>query len=120
MWQKTCFLVHTDGEARPALDWMAQYVKDNPVGVNENISVLPNNFELEQNFPNPFNPATNIRYNIANTTKVTLKVYDILGRKCRLLLIKFNHQGNIVLNLMLLVSLAVYIFISLMLEVLTQ
>ncbi|MCB0742463.1 MAG: endo-1,4-beta-xylanase [Ignavibacteriae bacterium] len=94
MWQKTCYLVHTDGEARPALDWMAQYVKDNPVGVNDNNLVLPSNFELEQNFPNPFNPATNIRYNIANTTKVTLKVYDILGREVQTLVNKIQSPGQ--------------------------
>ncbi|MCB0748547.1 MAG: endo-1,4-beta-xylanase, partial [Ignavibacteriae bacterium] len=94
MWQTTCFLVHTDGEQRPALDWMVQYIKDNPVGVNENTSVLPNNFELEQNFPNPFNPATNIRYNIANTTKVTLKVYDILGREVQTLVNKIQSPGR--------------------------
>jgi 5-hydroxyisourate hydrolase-like protein (transthyretin family) len=39
----------------------------------------PKDFKLEQNFPNPFNPATKIQYQLPQDAKVTLKVYDILG-----------------------------------------
>ncbi|MBK9096687.1 MAG: T9SS type A sorting domain-containing protein [bacterium] len=40
-----------------------------------------NTYLLSQNFPNPFNPITTIRYSIANHSNVTIKVYDILGRE---------------------------------------
>lgn len=45
----------------------------------ENESV-PTEFLLEQNFPNPFNPTTVIKYQLSLTSHVSLKVYDILGR----------------------------------------
>ncbi len=38
-------------------------------------------YELAQNYPNPFNPATQIQFSIAETQKVTLTIYDILGRE---------------------------------------
>lgn len=40
-----------------------------------------NKFSLEQNFPNPFNPATMISYQLPVSSKVILKVYDILGNE---------------------------------------
>ena len=41
----------------------------------------PEKFELNQNYPNPFNPSTNITYVVAEGAKVSVLIYDILGRK---------------------------------------
>jgi N-acetylmuramoyl-L-alanine amidase len=42
--------------------------------------VAPTNYSLGQNYPNPFNPSTIIKWHTASAGKVTLKVYDVLGR----------------------------------------
>ena len=47
---------------------------------------LPETFTLSQNYPNPFNPSTSIHYELAEQAKVSLTVYDILGRKIETLL----------------------------------
>ena len=40
---------------------------------------IPDRFSLSQNFPNPFNPITKIKFTIPRTTNVKIIVYDILG-----------------------------------------
>ena len=85
MWQSTCYLIRADYTSRPAFLWLAQYVKSNPLSVRVTASGVPSAFGLDQNFPNPFNPATTIRYRIAFTARVTLRVFDILGREVQTL-----------------------------------
>ena len=94
MWQTTCYLVRSDGTARPALLWMAQFIQNNPMGVEASNSSIPSNYALEQNYPNPFNPATTIRYSIAGTSRVTLRVFDILGRQVRSLVNATQAPGQ--------------------------
>ena len=42
---------------------------------------LPENFSLEQNFPNPFNPVTQIQFNLPSAQQVNLDVYNVLGQR---------------------------------------
>lgn len=41
----------------------------------------PSEYNLKQNFPNPFNPETNISYSLAKETKVKLTIYNMLGQQ---------------------------------------
>lgn len=54
-------------------------------GVEDQINI-PADFELSANYPNPFNPSTNIEYKIAKAGKVDLTVYDMLGRAVKTLI----------------------------------
>ncbi len=42
--------------------------------------VIPEQFMLHHAYPNPFNPSTNIRFDIMEEVKVKLEVYDLRGR----------------------------------------
>jgi len=53
----------------------------------------PSNFSLEAAYPNPFNPETNLVYNLAQAGNVKLAVYDIQGREVSVLLDGFHSEG---------------------------
>ncbi len=55
---------------------------------------IPTNFNLAQNYPNPFNPSTVISYQLSAPSKVTLKVYDLLGREVATLVNEYQPSGS--------------------------
>ena len=58
----------------------------NPFPLSKASSVIPVEFSLSQNYPNPFNPVTTIQFGVPEESKVTLMIYDLLGREVRTLI----------------------------------
>lgn len=59
---------------------------DDPNGITPISGNIPRKYSLEQNFPNPFNPVTNIKFSIPSAGEVKLVVYDITGKAAGVLI----------------------------------
>jgi hypothetical protein len=74
-----------------------------PVGINDPNSELPKEFSLFQNFPNPFNPTTVVKFAVPKSSYVIVTVYDVSGKTVRTLVneqkpagyhqVMFNAEG---------------------------
>ena len=71
-------------------------VSESTVGISQEI--VPNDFELYQNHPNPFNPETSIRFSLPIQQDVSLVIYDMMGRKVRMMTVKSAEPGNHVIR----------------------
>ena len=54
------------------------------MSIDENM--VPAVFVLHQKYPNPFNPTTQIKYDIAEDSFVSITIYDVMGRNIRTLM----------------------------------
>ncbi|MDH3268219.1 MAG: YCF48-related protein [Ignavibacteria bacterium] len=60
----------------------------------EKIDEIPADYNLTNNYPNPFNPSTKIRYSILHTSKVVIKVFDVLGKEIETLVNEEKSVGT--------------------------
>lgn len=67
-----------------------EYAEQNIQG----ISLIPLDYKLDQNFPNPFNPATTIPYQLGRRSMVSLEIYNILGQRIRTLIYGVQNTGQ--------------------------
>lgn len=63
------------------------------IGKVQDNSAKMGDFKLWANYPNPFNPSTQIKYSIPKTTEVTLEVYSLLGQRVEVLVDKRQKPG---------------------------
>lgn len=75
-----------------------QYISEyDPTGVTNTgnkFNIIPDEYKLYNNYPNPFNPATNIKFAIPVGSFVSLKVYDVTGREVLSLVNEFRNPGE--------------------------
>lgn len=64
-----------------------------PTGINQISSKIPAEYKLYNNYPNPFNPSTNIRYQITNNRNTLLVIYDITGKEVITLVNEIQQPG---------------------------
>ncbi|MFA6598214.1 MAG: M14 family zinc carboxypeptidase [Ignavibacteriaceae bacterium] len=76
------------------LDDISIITFDDITSSSRNEISTPLDFHLLQNYPNPFNPETVISYQLLVSSKVTLKIYDILGNEVETLLNEEQPAGN--------------------------
>lgn len=63
------------------------------VGLEDETNTLPKDFSLSQNFPNPFNPSTTIKFALPVAELVNLKIYNLLGQEVNELVNKNLNAG---------------------------
>ena len=68
------------------------------LGIDDDFAGVAREFALYPNYPNPFNPETRIRFQLAENSNVRLMIYDVLGRKVRTLVSERMDAGHHVLN----------------------
>lgn len=60
---------------------------------DKNAPELPETFTLFQNYPNPFNPGTTIKYGLPHQSRITLEIFDMLGRRVTILKDEIQPAG---------------------------
>ena len=87
-----------DGDNKGSAEWdIGAYeygVGTTRVGEIDKKNIFVKDFHLKQNYPNPLNPETNIIYQIPKTTRVIIKIYNILGQEVRTLVDKIQSIGR--------------------------
>ncbi|MBL0109311.1 MAG: T9SS type A sorting domain-containing protein [Ignavibacteria bacterium] len=69
-------------------------IRRNPIGINQISSLVPEKLKLYNNYPNPFNPETNIRFDITRSQNVKLRIFNMLGEEQAVILDQNISPGS--------------------------
>jgi len=98
LWEKTQHITKTQIQnATLALAslWYTAWINAQAITDVNTVQVEPpNKFVLVENFPNPFNPKTEIRFTIPSSIKISLKIYDCTGKEISTLLDGVKEAGT--------------------------
>ena len=88
------------GTPRAASETVYTYTVTDANGASASLSLqtLPAAFSLADNFPNPFNPATTIKYALPQAADVELTVYNVVGQAVRMLVAEHQSAGRYVVE----------------------
>jgi len=81
------------GQSQPLMDIVGEEMVTTFVAQGPNGDAVPTGFSLYDNYPNPFNPTTIIRYQIPAGSNVSIRVFDMLGREVGTLLNEYKNAG---------------------------
>lgn len=75
---------------------MSEFMRmiDTAVGVRTADTEIPGHFSLAENWPNPFNPETSIRYELPDNSNVSLTISNLLGQRTRTLIDGYQFAGK--------------------------
>jgi len=86
-------MVSLSGDVITSNDTVFAMVENQIITGIDPLSALPKEYKLHHNFPNPFNPTTTIKYDLPADSRVTLKIYNILGQEVRTLANEHQAAG---------------------------
>jgi hypothetical protein len=74
--------------------WLIKTAPDPSQLENKNLFILPKDYLLKQNYPNPANPSTTIEFDLPKTSEVSLKLFNILGEEVATLVSERLSTGS--------------------------
>jgi hypothetical protein len=74
--------------------WYTQIIYTTDVAQKESIPLIPDDFKLAQNFPNPFNGETVIQYDLPVRSRVIIQLYNMRGQEVDRLVDKWQSAGS--------------------------